>query len=287
MPVVNLNIETNDESSEHKLLLKENLDVYNANLEEFEKHFKSQTSSFLRIQEFLKDSAIIIQSFENSKVLPNNEMTEEDLKKYKEKLAINRKKLINEQLKIINDKQISITLQKQLQKILSDFNSMIYEMELLKVENLKLTVLQGKAAEDNSLKLAEIEKYLNDEKKNLECEKVSLLEEKLNLQIEKKLISDERTKIEKERNSLSCEKENVLAEKISLLEEKTSLDRQSKLYETEEGTLLNEKKILQKKCDEMAIENERLKQELNKADLTIQQLQANNCKLQENVRKIN
>ncbi|OXU25422.1 hypothetical protein TSAR_003512 [Trichomalopsis sarcophagae] len=281
-PLIDLQVETSDESSDDTKLLKENVEFYNNKIEELGKCFAAQCSRYMRIQEFLKESADIIQIFENSEVLSNSSLPEDKVKDYKEKLREYRKRLIDEQIQSIDDKQTTIKVQKQFQKMLSDYNAVIYELEILKDENLKLATMQTKASEENSQKLADIEKHLDEEKKILDNEKTELLEQRLSLQFEKKLVIEEKEKIEGERSSLSLEKEKLIEARTSLLEERTSLDRQSQLYEAEEGTLQKEKKLLQKKCDELMNQIEILRHELSKANTTIQQLNVNNSKLKEN-----
>ncbi|XP_014204334.1 kinectin-like [Copidosoma floridanum] len=276
------NLEISGEPNKDKLLLKENVEFYHEKVNELNKCFASQCSRHLRIQEFLKESVDIIQALENAEVLPNSEILADKLKAYKDELCNYRKKLIDEQLQSIDDKLTTIKIQKQFQKILSDYNAVVYELEILRDENSKLQTLQVKAGEENSRKLADIEKHLDEEKKVLDEEKTALLEAQLNMHMHKKSISEERDKLQAEQTRLCMEKEWLSEEKTSLIEEKTSLDRQSKLYEAEEGTLQKEKKILQKKCDDLNNEIVKLKQELNLSDVTIQQLRADNAKLQEN-----
>ncbi|XP_008213329.1 MAR-binding filament-like protein 1-1 isoform X2 [Nasonia vitripennis] len=281
-PLIDLQVETSDESSDDKKLLKENVKFYNNKIEELGKCFAAQCSRYMRIQEFLKESADIIQIFENSEVLSNSSLPEDKVKDYKEKLREYRKRLIDEQIQSIDDKQITIKVQKQFQKMLSDYNAVIYELEILRDENSKLATMQTKASEENSQKLADIEKHLDEEKKILDNEKTELLEQRLSLQFEKKLVIEEKEKIEAERSSLSLEKEKLIEARTSLLEERTSLDRQSLLYEAEKGTLQKEKKLLHKKCDELMNQIEILRHESSKANTTIQQLNLNNSKLKEN-----
>lgn len=261
----------------------ENIDIYNSKLTELRKSFASQSSQHLRIQQFLKESVEIIKIFENANVISNKDYNEDKIRELRERLCTYRKHLIDEQLHSIDNKQSTIETQKHFQKILSDYNSVLCELEIVKNDNLKLRTMQEKASEENSIKLAEIEKYLAEEKKHLDGERANLLEERLNLHMEKKLHMEDKEKIETERVSLMLEKKRLAEERTSLREEKTSLDQQSKLYEAEESSLQKEKKCLQKKVEVLTFQSENSNKDLCRAHEALNTLRAENCRLKENV----
>ncbi|XP_011503538.1 PREDICTED: spindle assembly checkpoint component MAD1-like [Ceratosolen solmsi marchali] len=266
-PVFDLVVDTSIPNSKDKYILQENIEFYNKKLAQLGKCFASQCSRYLQIQNILKESDSIINIFENSEISVNNDKA----KNYKDKLCLYRKRLIDEQLEIINDRQITIQVQKQFQKILSDYNSIIYKLEILKDENSKLLIMQNKLTEENSQKLVEIEKYINQEKKKLDNEKTNLLEERLILQIDKKLIIEGKEKNSAEYNIILLEKEKLIEERENLLQEKTSLASQSRISDVE-ITLQNEKKILEKKCKDLSNKVNYLNEELNKSNEIVHRL---------------
>ncbi|XP_058790300.1 uncharacterized protein LOC131663732 [Phymastichus coffea] len=278
---VSITLELHD-TSEEKQVLQENIDFYNLKLSELRKYFSSQSLQYLRIQQILKESVDIIELFENSNDTFNKDVSEEKIKELKKKLRNYRKNLIDEQLHSINDKQITIKIQKQFQKILFDYNSVLCELELVKNENLKLKTMQDKATEENSQKLIEIEKYLTEEKKGLDNERANLLEEQSNLHAEKKLIIEDKEKIEMERKSLILEKERFAEERISLHEERTSLDQQSRLYEAEKSSMQKEKIYFQKNLERLKKRIKNLTDDLGNVSDTLNLMQSENRKLKDN-----
>jgi hypothetical protein len=248
--VVDRSIKDNNE----KCLLEKNVEFYNTKLAELSKFFASQSCRYMQIKNILQECINIIDIFNDWEVLPNNIISNVEVKNYKDKLCSYRKKFIDEQLEVINDRQTIIRVQKQFQKILADYASIIYEFEILKDENLKLTTMQDKLTEEHTQKLLEMENHISKEKEIFYNEKRDLLTEQLKLEMIKKLVDEEKKKNLTEYSVLLLEKEKLSEEKKNLLHEKSSLDFQSKMYEAEEGTLQKEKKILEKKCEDLSNE---------------------------------
>ncbi|XP_029167983.1 optineurin-like [Nylanderia fulva] len=212
----------------------ENIKQYNNILQELTECYVKQIERFATIEKSLKeitDILIILDDDNNSKM---------QFYQYKEKLCHCCKQLADEQVKIISDRQTLIKSQNQFQKIFSDYNSILYELEITIDENTKLNVLKDKKDRE---KLEEVEQIkLN--KQLLEEEKQSLNQEKLNLEKEKDILESQKKSLDMERITLHEDKKYVMQEKISLNEEKMSLDHQSQLYENCEKALKDENELL-------------------------------------------
>lgn len=189
----------------------------------------------------------------------------------REKLCHCCKQLADEQVKIISDRQTLIKSQNQFQKIFSDYNSILYELEITIDENAKLNVLKDNSAREKLQKLEESEQIQFD-KQLLEEESKILNQEKLNLEEEKNLLESQKKSLDMERITLHEDMKRVMQEKISLNEEKMSLDHQSQLYENCEKALKDEKELLRVRCEELLDKIKSLRQENQKKDIELKEV---------------
>ena len=225
--------------------------------------FSEQSSRYVRIQECLKECADILHKFEIS----NNEAPKEEnlvLTTYGNILSECRKKLVDEQLGNIVDRQKWIKVQNQLQKIFSDYKYVLYELEITEEENKKLATIQDKVIEEKLQEIKDLEKCITEEKKSLAEEASSLSLEKMSLADEKKSLEELRETVLATQANFNAELDTFELEKSNLLEEKSALDRQSKLFEALEKSSQMEKRVLLKRCKDFKEQIESLQQQLSK-----------------------
>ena len=226
--------------------------------------FSLQSSRYVRIQECLKDCVNVLQTFESSE----NEAVENKVPEtYRNILSECRKKLVNEQLESINDRQKWIKAQNQLQKIFSDYKSALYELEVTQEENNKLATLHDKNTEERLQQAKDLEKLLVEEKKAIVEAAATLSLEQLAFVDEKKSVNKHREAAVEIQIEYTANLEKLKQERLSLAAEKSALDRQSKLYEAQENTLLKEKNALSEKCEEL---NEKISELLFQLDFKSQ-----------------
>ncbi|GAB1859378.1 hypothetical protein CAJAP_00457 [Camponotus japonicus] len=252
---------TSSSSSLNRQKFVKNIKQYNDILQELTKCYVQQIERFATIEKSFKDitDILMILDNDNSKVQFNQ---------YGEKLCQCCKQLTDEQVKIISDRQTLVKSQNQFQKIFSDYNSILYELEITIDENTKLNVIKENNARENLQKLEELEQI----KQVLEEEKRILNQEKNNLEKEKKLFESQKKGLDMERLSLYDEKKLITQEKISLNEEKMSLDHQSQLYENCEKALQKEKRLLQLSCEELLEKVNNLQQEVEKKNIEFKEV---------------
>ncbi|XP_011636667.1 myosin-11 isoform X2 [Pogonomyrmex barbatus] len=238
----------------------QNIKQYNDMLQELSECFVIQMDHFAAIEKNLKN-IIDILNYDND----SNKVQD------REKLCQCCKELADEQVKIITDRQTLIKSQNQFQKIFSDYNSILYELEIMMDENTKLNVLKDNTARKSSQKLEQLEQIKYD-KQSLETEKRSLDQEKDNLEKEKRSLESQKKSLEMERISLNSERKFLEQEKISLNEEKMSLDHQSQLYENCERDLQKEKKALQTRYEHLQDTLDNLQQKIERRNADYKQI---------------
>ncbi|XP_011691264.1 PREDICTED: flagellar attachment zone protein 1 isoform X2 [Wasmannia auropunctata] len=236
----------------------QNMKQYNDMLQELTECFVEQIERFATIEKGLKEITHILRlDDDNSKM------------QCKEKLCQYCKQLANEQIKLITDRQTLVKSQNQLQKIFSDYNSVLYELEITIDENAKLNVLKDNSARENlEEQLEQIKrdrqllddeiKIFDQERDNLENDKKSLQNQKKNLDMELELLCDKIKLLEQER--------------IGLNEEKMSLDHQSELYENCERDLHNEKNALRAQNEQLLTETNGLRQQIEEKTAEYQRI---------------
>lgn len=229
---------------------------YNDILHELTTCFVGQIERFPVIEKNLKEITDIL-------MLLDDDTSKTQFYQYREKLCHFCKQLADEQVKIITDRQILIKSQNQFQKILSDYNSILYELEITIDENAKLNVLKDNTIRESLQKSEELERIKQD-RELFEEEKRIFDKKKNHLEEDKILLENQKRNLDIERDSLDGEKKLLAQEKISLNEEKMSLDQQSQLYEDCEKALLNERKTFQYRFDKLLNETNYLREELEK-----------------------
>jgi len=247
--------ETSSNLSRQKFV--QNMKQYNDMLQELTNCFVKQTERFAAIEKGLKEITDILRLDDD-----NSEMERE------EKLHQYCKQLADEQIKIITDRQVLIKSQNLYQKIFSDYNSILYELEITIDENAKLNVLKDNTAREN----LQTSEQLERDKQSLEEEKKIFDQEKENLENEKKSLESQKKSLDMERISLHDERKLLEEEKISLNEEKMSLDHQSQLYENCERDLHNEKKQLQVRNDQLLGEINSLRQQIEEKNAELKKI---------------
>lgn len=229
-------------------------------LQELTKCFITQIERFAVIEKGLKEITDVLRLDDDNSII-----------QYKEKLCQCCKQLIDEQVKIITDRQTLIKSQNQFQKIFSDYNSILYDLEITIDENTKLNVLKDSSVRENLQTLEQLEhikrdqQLLEKEKKLFDYEKDSLEKEKGFLELQKKSLDMERVSLHDERKLLE-------QEKITLNDEKMSLDHQSQLYEDCERGLQNEKKVLQVRYEQLLNKSNSLQQEIEEKNAEFQKM---------------
>ncbi|XP_011171387.2 myosin-2 heavy chain isoform X1 [Solenopsis invicta] len=249
-PIKSQDLSDKTSSNLNRQKLIQNMKQYNDTLQELTECFVAQVERFAAIEKGLKEITDILK------------LDDDNFKmQYKEKLCQYCKQLADEQVKIITDRQILIKSQDRFQKIFSDYNSILYEMEIIVDENTKL-----------NLQTSEQLEQVKGDKQSLEEEKRILNQEKDNVQKEKEFLESQKNSLNMERISLHDEKKLVAQEKISLNEEKMSLDHQSKLYENCERDLHNEKKALQVRYEQLLGETNNLRHVIKGKNVEFQKI---------------
>ncbi|KAG5325245.1 MOS1T transposase, partial [Pseudoatta argentina] len=225
----------------------QNIKQYNDMLQELTKCFVEQVERFAALEKSLKKIMDILR-------------LDDDKMQCEEKLCQYYNELTDEQIKIITDRQTLIKSQNQFQKIFSDYNSVLYELQVMLDENAKLNILKDNSAREN----LETSEQLERDKQSLEQEKKIFDREKDNLENEQKSFESQKKSLDIERIFVQDERKLLEREKISLNEEKMSLDHQSQLYEDCERDLQNEKKILQARNEQLLSETNSLRQQIEK-----------------------
>lgn len=260
--------------SQDHIQLVRNVKGYDEKLRELAKCYTERSSRYTGIHECLNECVNALEIFENTKLSKSYHesvnsdrekswySTSEDVKRLEKKLRECHAKLFDEQLGSTSEMRNLIKVQNQLQKIFSDYNSVLYELEIVREENAKLSAIQSRnsVAREALEKIVDIEKRVKEDKKSLDEERNSLDQEKLNFLEEKKSVNDVRDTLE--------------AERKSLIEERLSLDQQNKLYEAERRSLLTEKKALQRTNDSLITKLASLEEDLQSKNATLNNLSA-------------
>ena len=139
---------------------------------------------------------------------------------------------MDEELQSILDRQEMIKAQNDFQKIFTDYNATLLELESLRKEKQALTTLQRGASlhderfDEARANLKENERLLEDQKRNLERERLELSEQKDAMKRERLRLQDNERKVV-EQNV------NLLEEAMALRESNNVLCEQLKVYEAD------------------------------------------------------
>lgn len=229
-------IDTQSNENRHQFL--DNFMHYNEKLATVVKCYAAQTSRFTHIQDCLKQCIDILKAIAVDSTMEIKEETYQTLDNC-------RKQLINEQIQSITERQHFIIAQNQFQKIFSDYNSALHELEILREENGKPI---GKIYE--------------------------LTNEQEELMKNMKIIEDEKNQLDSMRGKLIAEQTVFKQRQDSLEEAKASLNSQSILYETEMKNLQDNIKVMQKRHDDMLEICTKSKEELKLKVIELESIKA-------------
>ncbi|CAD6203471.1 GSCOCG00009779001-RA-CDS [Cotesia congregata] len=216
---------------------------YNEKLSILAKCYGEQTSHFINIQDYLKRCTDTCELLLDN--IDSMNLSVETIGSCKEILENCRRSLVDEQIKNISYRQNLIKAQNEFQIIFSDYNSTLHELEILRDENMKPAEVKYN-----------FEKEKNEITRNL------------------KMLEDEKNQLSLERKNYMAERMILEQEKTNLSEEKSSINFQSMLYEAQMRTLQDDMKVLQKRHDEMLLENTKLKEELKMKNIEVEGVKA-------------
>ncbi|KAK0168149.1 hypothetical protein PV327_001977 [Microctonus hyperodae] len=230
--------DVNTQNNKNRQQFYDNFLHYNEKLSSVVKCYAAQTSRFTNIQDCLKHCIDVIKTID---INSSSEVQEKSI----QTLENCRKQLINEQLQNISERQNLIMAQNQFQKIFSDYNSALHELELLREEN-------GKPIEKLDI---------------LEQEREELMEKM-------KMINDEKQQLNSAKEKLIAEQISFEQQQAGLEEAKASLNSQSMLYETEMKTLQDNMKVMEKRHDNMLQLSTKLKEVLQEKNIELDGIKA-------------
>ncbi|XP_034936544.1 optineurin-like [Chelonus insularis] len=211
---------------------------YNQKLNDLAKCYSEQTSRFLNIQDCLKrciDSLEIHKDYKNLSSPSIIEETEQVLKDC-------RKKLIEEQLLNISDRQNLIKAQHQFQQIFSDYNSTLHGLEILQAESSKPSQ-KDYELEKEKQELEKMSRELENKQKQLELSKKNMDAERLLFQMEKETLNEEKSSL----NSQCLLYESQIKTSNDKLKElQATNDHLKSTIETLKATITNDSKKLEK-----------------------------------------
>lgn len=249
---------SNSSSHPDRQTFIQNLEQYDDELQDLFKCFVAQRKRYAVVEKCLREITNVLELLDDDKLCLKFHTTESDLlqkklSSYEEKLHNCHKELIHAQIEVITEKQVLVKLQNQFQKMFSDYNSALCELQITIEENAKLNTLKNNITRDNLRKQVELEETIISSNQLLEDEKTIFNLEKFDLEKEKKLLEKQKQDLDVLRESLNTERAFLQQEKITLNVEKTSLDHQGKLYD-------NQEKILQTHLKESQTEAQNWKQ---------------------------
>lgn len=248
---------------------------YGEMLQEVTDCFIAQISRYSAIQKCIKDCINILDACETIKLPEQCEMVEknwslqlEQLQIYKDKLSIYQKTLHEEQLKLIIDRQNFIKIQNQFQKIFSDYNSILYELQMMSEENIRLNIMKDHISKESSQKITELEKHKNENEQKFNDIKTILEQERETWSEQKKLFDNLRKSLNMEYKRLIDQKEML----FSLHEEKALVDKQCQLHKSNEELLQTEKETLEQNYKQLIADADALRIQLEEKENALTQL---------------
>ncbi|XP_012262676.2 NF-kappa-B essential modulator isoform X1 [Athalia rosae] len=231
----------NQALSEDHLQFLQNVKQYNDILQRVSECWGQQGTRHITVQESLQEAIGILQDLEKAR---GNEQV---FVEKQDKLVTCRVRLNDERLQMMNERQEMIKAQSQFQKVFSDYNSVLYELEIMHEENAKLSCSQNKnievSVEEHVLRKSPVNKN-EDSARN------------------KKLIEEANTDILSGTITLAKEIEakNALQTECSSLGQTLAQLKIAK--EAEQQRFLAEKKHLQKVVQELEAKNKNLEESL-------------------------
>lgn len=247
---------------------------YGEMLQELTECFITQIPRYSAIQKCIKECTDILDACENIKLPEQCDTVKESwslqlrqLQIYKEKLFINQKILHEEQLKLITDKQCFIKIQNQFQKIFSDYNSILYELQITTEEKNKLHIMKDNITKESSQRISELEQYKCESEKKYKEVKDILEQERQSWNEQKKLLDNQRQSLNMEYKSLIDQK------KMLFISPDDKTCKQFQIHQDNEKLLQTEKDTLEKNYKTLIAKVYSLRTSLEEKDDNIHMLQ--------------
>ncbi|XP_043499748.1 uncharacterized protein PFB0145c-like isoform X1 [Polistes fuscatus] len=253
----------------------QNIKLYGEMLQEVTNCFLAQIVRHSAIQKCTKDCINILDACEGIKLPKQSGTIEENwslqldqIQIYKDRLSTYQKTLHKEQLKLIADRQCFIKIQNQFQKIFSDYNSILYELQMMSEENIKLNLMKDSISKENSLEITELKKQKNEYEQKYNEIKTILEQERETWSEQKKLFDNLKNSWGMELKYLMEQKEML----FSLQGEKELACKQCQLHENNEKLLQTDKETLERNCKQLTTEVDALHIQLEEKERTLQRI---------------
>lgn len=254
--------------------LTQSIKQYGEIMQELTTCFITQIPRYSAIQKCIKECTDILDACEYIKLPEQCDTVKENwslqlrqLQIYKEKLFINQIMLREEQLKLITDKQCFIKIQNQFQKIFSDYNSILYELQITREEKNKLHIMKDNITKESSQRISELEQYKCESEKKYKEIKDILEQERQSWNEQKKLLDNQRQSLNMEYKSLIDQK------KMLFISPDDKTCKQFQLHQDNEKLLQMEKDTLEKNYKTLIAKVNSLHTSLQEKDDNIHMLQ--------------
>lgn len=253
----------------------QNIKLYGEMLQEVTNCFLAQIVRHSAIQKCTKDCINILDACEGIKLPKQSGTIEENwslqldqIQIFKDKLSTYQKTLHKEQLKLIADRQCFIKIQNQFQKIFSDYNSILYELQMMSEENIKLNLMKDSISKENSQEITELKKQKNEYEQKYNEIKTILEQERETWSEQKKLFDNLKNSWGMELKYLMEQKEML----FSLQGEKELACKQCQLNESNKKLLQTDKETLECNCKQLTTEVGALRIQLEEKERTLQRI---------------
>lgn len=273
----------------------DNITRYNKICNDLGSNFASLNHHFEKVQEILIDCTNALQTLEESSFVVKNTSDSDKILFYKNVLIECRKKLMDEQMKIVDNKLVMMKSGKGFNEIWTGYLELEHELAVKKDEILKLRIGFGKKEEENEIKVAKHVNELNKEKQKIKEELVTLrarhdedLRERMQ-QLEKGYylkvttyldeINRKKQQLEKEYEikvgkyveELNIKEKKLKEEKVALFaknkqldEEKLSIHKTLEWIDSEKKKLFDEKQKIADEKKEIMDQKEKITEEKEK-----------------------
>ena len=236
----------------------------------------------LDAKEFPKECDNVVKIFNNTQISINN-LPDTQTENEEYNVSNYHKMLLEEHMQSIKDNQTTMFIKRQYLKVLSDYNKVVKQLEVLKFENFKLFKDNYEIEEDSNENLATIEKCLREDTQICKNEKASMIEARLDIEREKEEIQEDRDLLEAERKALLEEKDQIIEDHKEIINENLLLNQTiAELRETEKS-LKSDNALLREQLEEAKTELDEVKENLEKANNNVAQLRHDISKMIVNV----
>ncbi|KAI4503405.1 hypothetical protein M0802_001627 [Mischocyttarus mexicanus] len=253
----------------------QNIKQYGEMLQEVTNCFLAQIVRHSAIQKCTNECINILDACEGIKLPKQSGTVEENwslqldqIEIYKDKLSIYQKTLHKEQLKLIADRQCFIKIQNQFQKIFSDYNSILYNLQMMSEENIKLHLMKDSISKENSQKITELEKQKHEYEQKYNEIKTILEQERETWSEQKKLFDNLKNSWGMELKYLMEQKEML----FSLQGEKELTCEQCQLHENNKKRLQMDKETLEHNCKQLTTEADALRIQLEEKECALRRI---------------